>query len=270
MAELYADFMNREAEHRTHIIGRGILPVKGKLVIYGDPKTNKSFIAMNIALNLARGEHIFNALHDNKVPLMPVSKRYRVLYIEQEIGEIALRDRFRQMADNTEGVELFIKTRDMTMRLDTDKGRQILHSELDQVKPDALILDPLTKFHLSDENSAQQMSAVLRVADHWIEDFGLSLIYVHHTSKPSEERTGAHRIRGSSALFGDADALIGVERLSAGHQKEPTLKLEFELRQAAPLDPIYVKRLVSGLIEYRGDNFHWGRPPKSQEQYADI
>lgn len=262
--------MAREEARIPHIVGRGVLPVKGKMIIFGDPKTNKSYIALNMGLALAQGRNVFDAVLRNGAVLLPVKQSYPVLYIEQEIGSEGLRERLSTMVENADGIPLYIKSRDLTLRMDTREGRAAISSELETTRPRVTILDPLAKFHLSDENSAQQMSAVMRAGDHWIEEFDTAIIYVHHAGKESMvPRRGGARIRGSSALFGDADALVEVIRLSAPHHKEPFLQLNFELRRGEPIPPIYVKRLKNGLCDWLGEDFHWGRPSK-KEPYADL
>jgi RecA-family ATPase len=270
MAEILSEFMSRETSKIPHIIGRGVLPVKGKMIIFGDPKTNKSYVALNIGLALARGKNIFDATCRSGAVLLPVSEPYSVLYVEQEIGEDGLRERLKTMTAECGEVPFYIKTRDLDLRMDTRQGREAIHAEIEAVRPKVIILDPLAKFHLSDENSAQQMSAVMRVGDHWIEEFDIALIYIHHAGKETAfvSRKGGQRLRGSSALFGDADALVEVIRKSASHHKEPVLELNFELRRGEPLPPLYLKRLKTGICQWLGEDYHWGRPKK--EPYADL
>ena len=280
MAESVSDFLKREIQPIPHIIGRGILPVRGKLIIGGEPKTNKSFLAMNIAWDLARGHNIFDAAYKSGVPLMPVVQPYRVLYIEQEVGESGMRERVRGLIGDTpcEEVPFFVKTRDMNLRLDTEKGREAIQREIEQCRPDVVIGDPMAKLHVSDENSNQAMGMILRVLDRWVETYGFSVILVHHTTKPlfDNPRKGGMKLRGASAIFGDADAVCDVVRLSASHHREPVLALSFELRRDAPLEEtIYVKRLKSGRVAYLGEDFHWGRPRmidtvETREPYPNL
>ena len=68
------------------------------------------------------------------------------------------------------------------------------------------------------------------------------------------------------AIFGDVDSFVEVVRKSASHHKEPVLELSFDIRQDAPIDPVYLKRLKAGLCEYLGEHFHWGRPSDTREQ----
>ena len=257
MAELLYDFLQHESKPVPHIIGRGVLPVQSKCVIGGPPKANKSFVALNMAMCMAQGRHIFGAYYNNGTPVLPCNKKFRVLYFEQEIGPDGLRDRLHAMTNGEldPSIELFIKSRDMQMRLDMDSGRELIAAECAEVKPDVVIFDPLAKFHLYDENSAQQMGAVMRAGDKLVEKFGTAIIYIHHTAKPGAEDTkrGGDRLRGSSAVFADVDTLILVDRQGASNVREPVIKLEMELRRGEPIETIYLKRNRFGICEYIGE-----------------
>ena len=280
MPELLSDFLTREQPKIAHIIGRSVLPVAGKCIIAGAPKSNKSFLVLNVMLALAQGHNIFDACYDNKMPVLPVAKRFRVLFIEQELGPYGLKDRLVALVGTLpKPMDFFIKTKDMGMRLDTPEGRKLIWDEVAACKPDVVIFDPLAKFHLSDENSAQQMGAVMRAGDRLIEEFKCAVIYIHHTGKENFEhpRHGGDRLRGSSAIFADCDTLMEVTRLSKGHIKEPILKLSFELRRGEPIDPIIVQRLRDGRVIYKGENFTYGEGssntvsrPSREQPYKDL
>ena len=263
MAEPLQEFISRSISTQPYIIGGGILPVKGKCILGGEPKHNKSFVVINMMLDLARGRPLFGATRRNGKPILPIDRKYRVLYIEQELGELGLQKRLRGILaeQKLEGLELFVKTKDTAMRLDTPEGRDFIRNEVASVMPNVLILDPMAKFHLSEENSAQEMGMVMRVCDHLIEEFNVSIIIVHHIKKQSFENParGGDKLRGSSAIFGDVDTFIELERLSPGGVLEPTLRLSFELRQAEPLEQMYLKRLATGECVYLGEEFRWGR-----------
>jgi len=260
MAESLADFLLKEAPKVPHIIGRGILPVAGKMVIGGPPKSNKSFVVINMMLDLVRGHNIFDAAYPTGSPVFPVSKSHRVLYFENEIGHDGLKERLLGITNGEIplGLELFIQSRDLTLRLDTPEGVQAISEQVAAVKPDVVVIDPLAKFHLADENSAQEMGAIMRVGDRLIEKFGCALVYIHHTGKEdiNNPRRGGNRLRGSSAIFADVDTFIEVVRQSDPADMEPILGLNFEIRRGKPINPVYVRRLESGRIKYIEDNFN--------------
>jgi AAA domain len=269
LAEQLQEFLTKKFTPTPHLIGRGILPAKGKLIIGGAPKTNKSWLILNLALDLVRGRNGLGAEYKSGVPVLPIHKQFKVLYVEQELGDEGLRDRLKGSDEghpglaagiNWEGLPFFIKTRDTAMRLDTPDGRDFINAEIGSVKPDLVIFDPLSKFNLVDENSAQETGAVLRAVDHIIEDFGCAICIIHHTSKPAkdDQREGLNRLRGSSAIAGDVDSFIEVTRLSNEHHPEPVLKLDFTLRRGEPLDSLFVQRRRTGLIEWLGQDYQFG------------
>ena len=281
MAFKLDEFLIRPRTTQPMVIGRGVLPKSGKLIIGGTPKANKSFIALNMALNMAAGEHIFGAYYKSGTPVLPVAKPHRVLYIEMEIGEEGLKDRLKPLLGSRkhlEDLDLFIKTRDTGMRMDTPEGRERIEYELAMVKPDVVILDPLSKFHVSNENSAQEMGAIMRVGDHWIERYGTAIVYIHHTGlasfDPDNRRSGGSKLRGSSAIFADTDTFMEVVRKSSASTKEPIIKLDFELRRGEPLEPIFVKRRLDGSVEYVETDYGGAseyRPrPQHRGPYADL
>lgn len=276
MAERLNDFLSREFPPISMVVGRGILPRKGKLFIGGAPKIGKSFLVLNMALDMAAGRPLFNAHYPSGKPVFPVYKQNRVLYMENEIGELKLQERFRNLvaANGLDAAELklFIRSRDMRMRLDTDTGYEFIKGEIQEAKPDVVILDPLTQFHLSDENSSQEMSKVLRAADHFIEDFGVSIIYIHHTGHQNPEfpRSGGAKLRGSTAIFGAADAVMLIDRESAASSQQPYYKVTFDLRHDEPLEPMHLQKLSNGSIRYESCDVHFDKPHSKKGNYEQF
>lgn len=259
MAELLLDFLSRETEKKPAIVGRGILPVKGKAILGGPPKSNKSYVVLNAALDVAKGRNLFGASYKNDAPVFPVNKQHKVLLLEQEIGEDGLRGRMRSMIPTEEAIcPFYIKSKDISLRLDTSEGIDAITREVEEVMPDLLIFDPLSKFHGIDENSAQDVGRIMRAGDMLIQRYGLSILYIHHTGlaiyDKENTRRGGATLRGSSALFADVDTFIGISRVGAAHVAEPVLALNFELRQGEPLRPQYIKRLKDGHIQYIGED----------------
>lgn len=261
MAQLLLDFLSAETKARPNIIGRGILPVGGKAILGGAAKSNKSFVVLNAALCLAKGVNLFDAKYKNGTPVFPVAKQNTVLLMEQEIGADGLRKRIGGIL----GGELeraicpfFIHSKDTSIRFDTPEGVMAIEKEIDETRPDVVIFDPLSKFHLLDENSAQDMGRVMRVGDYFIQKYGCAILYVHHTGlavyDKENQRRGGNRLRGSSAVFADVDTFIEVSRMGAAHTAEPLLTLSFELRQGEPIPPQHIQRMRNGTVVYKGEH----------------
>jgi hypothetical protein len=157
------------------------------------------------------------------------------------------------------------------MRLDTPEGRDYIGQILKSIKPDVVVADPLSKFNLSDENSSQEMGAIMRAIDHYVEDYGSAWMIVHHIGKqdpdPSKQKRGGDRLRGSSAIFADVDTLLEVSRLSSEHSPEPVLKLSFELRRGEPIEDLFVRRARDGTVSWLGEGFSFESPSGTSEKW---
>jgi RecA-family ATPase len=250
------------------------------LVIGGEPKARKSYFALNVALDLARGRPLFGAFYDedtgmNQKPVFPVMRPYKVLYIENEIGHEGLQERILPMVGGVtdDPLPFYITSRDLSLRMDEDKGKKLIAEQIASVMPEVVIIDPLAKFHHLDENSSQEMGYVLRTGDEWIRDFNCSVIYIHHTghANPQAPRMGGDRLRGSTAIFGDADSIIIIENTSGKNAPEPTLKLTFELRRGKPLRDHSLKVNLDGNIHWLRED-HGGEvaPPREEKSFNSM
>jgi RecA-family ATPase len=260
MAELLLDFITSEDDTKPSIVGRGIIPVGGKVILGGATKTNKSFVVLNMAINLVKGQHLFGALYKNGTPVFPVTKPWRVLLFEQEVGRKGLKQRIRQFVSEERalGADLWKRSKDISYKLDTTEGLNLIREDIVSTKPDVVIFDPLSKYHSLDENSAQDMGRLMRIVDTLIKEYGCAVMFVHHTGLAvfSKEnfREGGHMLRGSSAIFADVDTYIGLTRRSNSHEAEPMLRMELELRQGEPIVPLHLKKRRNGLIEFTGED----------------
>lgn len=100
-------------------------------------------------------------------------------------------------------------------RLDNTRDMADLLQWADHINPVLLFVDPLRNAHSLDENDSGGMVAMLQPLQQWAIKAGRSVVVVHHARKlggdKGEERNAkADDMRGSSALFGLADAVLTV------------------------------------------------------------
>jgi len=76
-----------------------------------------------------------------------------------------------------------------------------------KIKPDVITVDTLHRFMAGDENSAQDAKTMLDACAALMQEFGCTVILVHHTGVSEEAQ---HRARGSSAWRGALDIEISV------------------------------------------------------------
>lgn len=101
--------------------------------------------------------------------------------------------------------------------LDTPEGLAHTMSHLHQMpeKPDIVIVDTLHRFLSGDENKAQDTRAMLYSCSVIMQQFGCTVILVHHTGNSEDAQK---RARGSSAWRGALDIEINIEALKNEHK----------------------------------------------------
>jgi RecA-family ATPase len=209
----------------------------GFTVMYGPPKSGKTFVALDWALSMASGM----SWHGHETEPAPV------LYVSGEgAGGLHSRVTAWKKANGKQSSRLYfipfgarIVERDHVVQLKND-----LHATGARL----LIVDTLARSMAGrDENSAQDMGTAIQALDWLREKTGAGMLVLHHSG------VDGTRPRGSTALFGAADTLIKVEgtgnmlTLSCEGQKEsmPFKTSHFELRTAAQsvvLSPIHAMR----------------------------
>ena len=185
------------------VIGRGELAV-----IYGAPKSGKTFLAADLALSVATGR---TWLGTRTTPGL-------VVYVAAEMGRRVER-RIRAWLDHYQiagNPPLAIVPRVVNLLdlLDVDR----LMVTLDALvaahgQPVLIVFDTLARSMAGgDENSAQDMGRAVAVGDRLRDRFEAATVLVHHQGKTADK--GA---RGSSALLGAADAYLRVDADDLGN-----------------------------------------------------
>lgn len=242
------ELVSRVFEKSPHIIDEGLLHEKGIMFIGGPPKAYKSFIINSICYHLATGTNLFGVVRKKsrqEVDRFNIQRPYRVLLLEQEIGDFSLKDRLLPLANSLPLEQrellldnLFTHSCDRNLRLDKQLGVDAIASLVEKTKPDILVFDPLAEFHHRDENSAQEMLEVMRGLDLLKDKFGIATILGHHCGKANDLRAGADALRGSSAIFGKGDSylMVNVHNRGAG-----IIRIEPTIRRGVPIRPFLVK-----------------------------
>lgn len=139
-------------------------------------------------------------------------------------GKLFFSERMRSMGMSKDLIDKFLKA-------ENDKGKVLAnpfvkkwHDELDEIMPDLIIFDTLSKMHSLDErenNAIQAVLSLIRIIstvkseDKPEERRELAHVIVHHSRKNSENswsggELSLDSIRGGSSIRAEADVIIGI------------------------------------------------------------
>ncbi len=233
---------------------RRLLPERSMILLAGDTMMGKSFVAIDLAMRLVHGKLFF----DGKV------KPCSVLYLCGE-GQQGLAARLRLWRDrhnvneaDAEGRFCLISNRipELSPRSVRDL-RKLLAAIVDEKghAPGLVIVDTLSQALEGDENDAAVTAPVLRALARLRDEFGCSVLIIHHTVKRDQkqafDRDGNERwfpitlnqVRGSGAITRNIDTVLGVQ--TARDDRHVFELITLKQKDGALADPIRFQRLVA-------------------------
>ena len=167
----------------------GILQKEGRTMISASPNIGKSFFLQNLALAIASGQ-------DKFLGKFPVTQG-RVLYLDLEMGEPALKQRFQQMCKDIKTENLFIKYEPGFDLLDV-KDQKSLEEWISKFKIDVLIIDPIGDAWSGDENNKQEVGKLTSYLNKLKSKYKIAILISHHWKKKTKEnKRGGEMASGS-------------------------------------------------------------------------
>jgi hypothetical protein len=219
-----------EPQHSGWLI-EGLWTGQGVGLIGGAPKCCKTWLALDLAVSVASGTPALGRFS--------VRDPGPVLFYGAEDQAVHLRLRIEAIAAarglGLIGLELGLILCP-SLRLDLDRDRARLAATLAHHRPRLLILDPLVRLHRIDENSANEMAALLAELRILQRRYQLALVLVHHLRKQSGPVDG-QALRGSGDLHAWGDSNLFLRR----RQQQLVLTAE---HRTAPAPPPYFLELA--------------------------
>ncbi len=235
-----SELLARDYSGYVDVVGGGILPPEGGLILAGPAGVGKSLFALEVALDLANG-----------VPLLgrfEVSRAQRVLILQQELAQAEMQKRLAHMIagkgwDALVGGVTFNEPGPFPdLENAADQGAMI--NAITSTQAGVVVLDPLSTFHSRDENDNVRMRRVLGQVTSLCRTAHCAAIVLHHFGKPHTGGNGddtRHSIRGASSILDWADTALTLTE-----KRYETLilrRLEFvKIRNGKPLRPLLLKR----------------------------
>ncbi|MBM4026761.1 MAG: hypothetical protein FJ280_15355 [Planctomycetes bacterium] len=174
-------------------------------VIGGQPKSGKTTLALDMAVSVASAS-----------PCLGTFSAYTpgpVLLYAAEESAAMLRCRL-QTITSLRGLDFdhldvrVIVTN--SLRLDRGDDQVRLDATVSLHRPALLILDPLIRIHMADENASGDIAALLGYLRALQRKCGTAIALVHHVKKQVSSSTGAgYSLRGSSDLYAWLDSFLG-------------------------------------------------------------
>ena len=183
--------------------------------IAGLPETGKTWIAIDLAIECARG----GGMWLGKFPV----KAAKVLFIDQERFKGETQRRFKAVISaksldlKSLKSTLFVRC-GTTTRLDLQVSYDAFRKEVAEIRPDLVIVDSFVTFHNSDENNRQSIQIVLERIKQIRNEFGCTFLFVDHEAKgafqdkDNDNQPSIIRIAGSIAKPAAAELVLTVRR----------------------------------------------------------
>lgn len=213
------DYLNKPVTP-VHWLVRGLVIEGGVAAIIGEPKSTKSWLALDIALAVSSGT---KALGEYQAP-----KPRKVAYFFAEDLQDAINARIRAYASGRGceakdlAVNLYIQPRGLSVDLSKDADCARIIASCRRLTDDLglLILDPLRDIHTGSENESDSMSAVLKRIRLISAILKCTVLVVHHSKKvdPRSPATNGAEIRGSSVINAALDSRIILKDLDGDRQ----------------------------------------------------
>ncbi|WP_226662934.1 AAA family ATPase [Alteriqipengyuania lutimaris] len=184
---------------------RGLLSAGGLSVVFGAPKSSKTFAAIDIALHVAHGRDWYGLR----------TRGGGVAYISGE-GQAGVRQRmkaWRQEFEGEPGAPFALIPQSINLFDDPDELDRLIADLQGMAIPmggpvELVVLDTLSRMIGSgDEDKARDVNVVVRSAERIQRMTGAHVMIVHHSGKDRDRG-----MRGSNALLGAVDAAIEVTK----------------------------------------------------------
>lgn len=239
----FGDFLETPFPATRDWIKESILPKRGVMILGGASKSFKSFFSLELCRALTLGDNPFGH------PELTVPEPARVLLIEDEIKERGLQARgleiFKGVNRDYLNEYFFVLSGETDVRLDTNKGFDLLYQAVEQTQPNVLVLDPMGRLIGGiDENRNDQVGIMLAKLDKLLAKYDhneMSMIMLLHSRKPDTSKDSnfdplsPHSIRGAGRWFANPDSIMMINKVKTYKNKDGRkagkLAGRFEVRQ---------------------------------------
>lgn len=248
--QMYRD----KTEPEPYLIEPGVLSPGDMALIFGPPKSMKTFACLDMFRQFAMGKEWLGLRPGPGADGEP--RKLKTLIAQFEVRADRMRERLQLATlseDELEAMEgnLYITER-FTPRLTPSYIEKFSKIVLENITDlDVLVIDPMANIFPGDnENDNAQMSAFIRQLKYLRNEISpsVAIVLVHHANKMRKEDRRAdpfNSLRGASALRGAYDAGMMLDK---DHDDATKVHMWFELRNGDPID--------KKTLHFHGGRFH--------------
>lgn len=195
------------------------------IMVHGPSGGGKTFVVLDMCLRMASGGGEWCGHR---------TSHSTVVYLAGE-GHHGVRGRIAgwKHHNNVERLDMWVSKSGLDLNTPEGYRRAVNALRSLKKKPDIIVVDTLHRFLSGDENSAQDAKTMLDACAMLIEEFGCSVLLVHHTGVNEEAQ---HRARGSSAWRGALDIEISIV---PAKNDNPMEIVQRKSKDAELAEPIY-------------------------------
>ena len=223
-----------------------VLPLGAVSVIYGQPETGKSFIALDWSVCISEGLPWLDAHKTKQTPVIYIAaeggtgikKRVRALMAHYSITDL--------IAMHWQVVPLLIREEGVL-----ERTLEKLDDDIEGINPGLIVFDTLSRsFSSGDENASADMTHFVDKIIDLSTRKGTAVLIVHHTN------AAGSRERGHGSLRGNVNTMFRCASKQNGDRKLISVTLENDKQKDdAKLADIYldVKLVESSLVLVKGE-----------------
>lgn len=200
------ELLNITYEKSPDIIGRGLLPEGGGLIIGGDTGVGKSLIRTEMAIHLIMGWEIWGLK-------IPTTRSVFIFQFEnpQSTEQYRLKQMLKALNISSFPDKLLFSDPTIRFNLSLKGDRQKLYEVVKESGCEVVIYDPLSSMHNENENDNVKMRTILDSFTEINHKAKTSCMVLHHYGKPNPDRPAGFQLRGASSIKDWADTVLGFE-----------------------------------------------------------
>lgn len=195
------DLSEQSTQEEPEWIIPSLIPAKGAILVYGQKKSFKSFLVLDLALGIATGEETFG--------FQP--KVGAVVYAVGEGQSNISRKHapaWRIAKGRQDDFPFYVVPRVPRVIMEEETKELVDAIRSRGIRPAVVVIDTMARaIGGLEENSAKDVGVFVAACDYIREQLGCAVIVVHHSGKD-----GARGSRGSNALEGAFDTVLEVKR----------------------------------------------------------